>query len=111
MSLYSGKVRAYLRHRNILPREKRPRLGNMREINRRVGAKVIPVVATPAGRVAAGHVRDHRRAENALPEVSGAAGYATPPARDALLLEAWGKDEFGCRARCIIAGTSRRISS
>ena len=49
MSLYSGKLRAYLRHKNIPYEERRATLWDMRQIRRETGAQVMPVLVTPEG--------------------------------------------------------------
>ncbi len=92
MSLYSGKIRAYLRYKNIPFREQRPWLGDMREIQRRVGAQVMPVVVTPQGE----WLQDTSEIIDALEARFPQSPVlpATPRQRiAALLLEAWG-DEF-----------------
>ncbi|MGB1563047.1 MAG: glutathione S-transferase family protein [Sinimarinibacterium flocculans] len=92
LSLYSGKVRAYLRHKRIAFREKRVTLWDMREIRRRTGANVMPVVVTPQDEWLqdTSHIIDVLETRFAdqpvVPE--------TPRQRvAACLLEAWG-DEF-----------------
>lgn len=92
MSLYSGKLRAYLRYKDIPFHERRPHLLDMREIQKRVGARVMPVVRTPEGEWLqdTSHVIDVL--EQRFPGV--AIVPVTPRQRvAAYLLEAWG-DEF-----------------
>lgn len=92
MSLYSGKARAYLRHKGIPFREKRPWLGDMQRIQRKVGARVMPVVVTPEGE----WLQDTSEIIDRLEQRFHAAPVvpATPRQRiAALLIEAWG-DEF-----------------
>jgi glutathione S-transferase len=92
LSLYSGKARAYLRHKQIPFREKRVTLWDMRKIRRRTGANVMPVVVTPQGEWLqdTSSIIDVLEARFAdMPVVP-----ATPRQRlAAYLLEAWG-DEF-----------------
>lgn len=92
LSLYSGKVRAYLRHKRIAFREKRITLWDMRAIKRRTGANVMPVVVTPQGEWLqdTSHILDVL--ETRHPQAPILPG--TPRQRiAAYLLEAWG-DEF-----------------
>lgn len=92
LSLYSGKVRAYLRHKRIPFHEKRVSLRDMREIRRRTGANVMPVVVTPDGEWLqdTSHIIDVL--ESRFPEAPVIP--ASPRQRvAAYLLEAWG-DEF-----------------
>lgn len=92
LSLYSGKTRAYLRHKNIPFREKRVTLWDMREISRRVGASVMPVVVTPEGEWLQDTSAIIDTLESRFPEAPAVP--ATPRQRlAACLLEAWG-DEF-----------------
>lgn len=92
MSLYSGKVRAYLRYKDIPHREKRPWLADMREIKRRVGAQVMPVVVTPQGEWLQDTSDIIDVLEARYPEVPVLP--STPRQRiAALLIEAWG-DEY-----------------
>lgn len=91
-SYYSGKARAYLRYKRIPYAEKPVRLWTMRTIQKRVGARVMPVVVTPEGQWLQDtstiiDVLEQRYPDN--PVVP-----ATPVQRvAALLLEAW-SDEF-----------------
>lgn len=92
LSLYSGKVRAYLRHKGIAFREKRINLWEMREIKRRTGAQVMPVVVTPEGEWLqdTSHIIDVLEARFPQSPVVP----VTPKQHvAAYLLEAWG-DEF-----------------
>lgn len=92
MSLYSGKLRAYLRHKNIPFEERRATLWDMRQIRRQTGAQVIPVLVTPEGQWLqdTSHIID--RLEARFPQASAIPD--TPRQRiAAYLLEAWG-DEF-----------------
>jgi glutathione S-transferase len=92
MSLYSGKIRAYLRYKGIPFREKRPWLGDMRRIQRKVGAQVMPVVVTPQGEWLQDTSEIIDALERRFPQSPVLP--ATPRQRiAALLLEAWG-DEF-----------------
>ena len=92
MSLYSGKLRAYLRHKNIPFEERRANLWDMRQIRRQTGAQVLPVLVTPEGQWLqdTSHIIDQLEARFA----HAAAIPETPRQRiAAYLLEAWG-DEF-----------------
>ncbi len=92
LSLYSGKIRAYLRHKGIRFHEKRVTLWDMRTIRRRTGANVMPVIVTTHGQ----WLQDTSSIIDALEIRFPAAPVvpATPRQRvAAYLLEAWG-DEF-----------------
>jgi glutathione S-transferase len=92
LSLYSGKVRAYLRHKRIPFREKRVSLWDMRRIRRRTGVTAMPVVVTPQGEWLqdSSHIIDVLETRFAEAPVVP----ATPRQRlAAYLIEAWG-DEF-----------------
>jgi glutathione S-transferase len=92
LSLYSGKIRAYLRHKGIPFSEKRINLWDMREIKRRTGAQVMPVLVTPEGQWLqdTSHIMDVLEAR--FPQAPAVPD--TPRQRlAAYLLEAWG-DEF-----------------
>ncbi|HEY1077953.1 MAG TPA: glutathione S-transferase [Fontimonas sp.] len=92
MSLYSGKVRAYLRYKDIPHREKRPWLADMRRIQRRVGAQVMPVVVTPQGEWLQDTSDIIELLEQRYP-VSPVLPAAPRQRIAALLIEAWG-DEY-----------------
>lgn len=49
LSLYSGKLRAYLRHKELPFRERHVSFWDMRKLKRKVGAKVMPVLLTADG--------------------------------------------------------------
>ena len=92
LSFYSGKLRAYLRYKDIDFRERHPTLLGMRRIRKKVGAMVMPVLVTPGGEWLqdTSHIIDVLEARHpqapVVPE--------TPRQRlAASLLEAWG-DEF-----------------
>lgn len=91
LSLYSGKIRAYLRHKRIPFREKRVTLWDMREIKRRTGAKVMPVVVTPQNEWLQDTSTIIDSLEARYPDVPVVP--ATPRQRiAAYLLEAWGDE-------------------
>lgn len=92
LSLYSGKLRAYLRHKRIPFVEKRVDLSDLRQIRRRTGAQVMPVLVTPDGQ----WLQDTSDIMDALePLFPAAPAVPTSPRQRfaAYMLEAWG-DEF-----------------
>src|SRR5690606_36089810 len=92
LSLYSGKVRADLRHKRITFREKHVSLRDMREIRRRTGANVMPFVVTPDGEWLQDTSYIIDVLETRFPDAPVVP--ATPRQRiAAYLLEAWG-DQF-----------------
>lgn len=92
LSLYSGKVRAYLRFKNLPFVERRPNLLDMRRIRREVHATVMPVLVTPGGE----WIQDTSAIIDALEQRHPEVPIVPPGPRQRLaayLLEAWG-DEF-----------------
>mgnify|MGYP000179788661 CR=1 FL=1 len=92
LSYYSGKVRAYLRHKGLPFRECSPRAWDMHRIKRHVGAAAMPVLVTPQGDwlLDSSHIIDVLEARH--PQVSVLP--ESPIQRLAAgLLEVWG-DEF-----------------
>lgn len=92
LSLYSGKVRAYLRYKGIAHVEKPIRAWTFRALVKKVGAVVMPVVQTPEGE----WLQDSSDIMDRLEQRFETAPVlpATPRQRiAALVLEAWG-DEF-----------------
>ncbi|MDX1588217.1 MAG: glutathione S-transferase family protein [Oleiphilaceae bacterium] len=92
LSLFSGKTRAYLRFKQLPFRDRTIRLWQMESLKKRVGAQVMPVVATPEGEYLQdtseiiGQLEARHPNPSVMPE--------TPRQRmAACLLEAWG-DEF-----------------
>lgn len=92
LSLYSGKVRAYLRYKGIPFVEKPIRAWTFRTIQQKTGAVVMPVVVTPEGE----WLQDSSDIMDRLEQRFARAPVlpATPRQRlAALILEAWG-DEY-----------------
>jgi glutathione S-transferase len=92
LSLYSGKVRAYLRYKGISFVEKPIRAWTFRTIERKTGANVMPVLVTPEGEWLQDSSAIMDRLEQRFPQAPVLP--ATPRQRvAAYVLEAWG-DEY-----------------
>lgn len=92
LSLYSGKARAYLRYKDIPYVERKINLWSFRKIEKKVGARVMPVVVTPHGE----WLQDTSNIIDTLERLFPARSVIPHSPRQrvaAYLLEAWG-DEF-----------------